>query len=364
MVIRVKRIRIRKKRNKFILTVLSVFVVLLIWQSIDIVAKYYAAKNNKGVAVASGLYFNSDKLNKKQGSTENGINSIKNDEIEGLAITTNTASWSSGSVELPLKIQNYDSNILFNDSGLDITYQIEFKLLDEPVGATYSVIDKDGTVMSALVQKGATFSSNGTLKGGTLNADIYKIRITLEDANIETYKPARILVLAYPKAPDYLVNESEQQYRLLGVFEGHLNEMELEIDTAAFLIEKEFNGDNWKKIVEDSAAYIYNIKTKGDIVQDTSTAAKREIEVKWRSEYLSIDQYSEYLVGMQIKSKKDENENSWSYINIEVLPYASINLTFYKNEKFIKALETEDDSNKIDSVEAFQNLVQVSIITE
>ena len=116
--------------------------------------------------------------------------------------------------------------------------------------------------------------------------------------------------------------------------------------------------------MEDSAAYIYNIKTKGDIVQDTSTAAKREIEVKWRSEYLSIDQYSEYLVGMQIKSKKDENENSWSYINIEVLPYASINLTFYKNEKFIKALETEDDSNKIDSVEAFQNLVQVSIITE
>ena len=272
MVIRVKRIRIRKKRNKFILTVLSVFVALLIWQSIDRVAKYYAAKNNKGVAVASGLYFNSDKLNKKQGSTENGINSIKNDEIEGLAITTNTASWSSGSVELPLKIQNYDSNILFNDSGLDITYQIEFKLLDEPVGATYSVIDKDSSEVNTLNKSGDTYVSSGNLKGGTLNADTYKIRITLKDANIETYKPARVLVLAYPTAPDYLVNNENQQYRLLGIVEGHPNKMNLEISSAGFLIEERFTNENWEKIVKESVTYIYNFKTKGDIVPVPSRA--------------------------------------------------------------------------------------------
>ena len=54
-----------KKRNKFILTVLFVFASFFIWESIEIMGKYYATKNNKGVAVASGLYFNSDKLNKK-----------------------------------------------------------------------------------------------------------------------------------------------------------------------------------------------------------------------------------------------------------------------------------------------------------
>lgn len=359
-----KRIRIRKKRNKFILTVLSVFVALLIWQSIDIVAKYYAAKNNKGVAVASGLYFNSDKLNKKAG-VATGIDNITEDEIEGLAITTNTASWSSGSVELPLKIQNYDSNILFNDSGLDITYQIELKLLDEPVGATYSVIDKGDNNEHPLSNQGQKYISSGTLKGGSLSADTYKIKITLT-SEADNYIPSRVLVLAYPTAPDYLVNTNDQQYRLLGIFEGHPNEMELEIDSASFLIEKKFNtnSDNWKEIVEDSAAYIYNIKTKGDIVQDTNTAAKREIEVKWRSEYLSIDRYSEYYRAAESVTKTEENGVEWSSMKIEVLPYANINITFYKNEAFIAALNNEGEGNKIASADAFHNLVQVSIVTE
>ena len=359
--IRVKRIRIRKKRNKFILTVLSVFVALLIWQSIDIVAKYYAAKNNKGVAVASGLYFNSDKLNKEEGSTINGIEAITEDEISNLAVTTNTASWSNGSVTLPIKIQNYDSNILFNDSGLDISYQIEFKLLDVPVGATYSVIDKTDTTEHPLASKGTTYSSTGILKGGTLNADTYKIKITLnEGTTIDDYSQARVLVLAYPVAPDYLVNEEKQQYRLLGVFVGNPNVLELDIDSAAFLIEEEFNteSNNWKEIVEDSAAYIYNIKTKGEIVQDTSTVAKREIKVRWCSEYLSIDEYSEYLGTQSIQTEEIRGTN-WSYIYIEVLPYTNINLTFYKNQAFMNAL-----NDAINSAQAFHDLVNVSVVTE
>lgn len=361
-----KQIRIRKKRNKFIVTVLLVFVALFIWESIDIVAKYYASKNNKGVAVASGLYFNSDKLKKEEGSTKGGINGITEDEISNLVVTTNTTSWSNGYVELPLKIQNYDSNILFNDSGLDISYKIEFKLLDEPVGATYSVIDKTDTTEHLLSGKDTTYSSTGTLMGGSLKADTYKIKISLNaGADINDYKQARVLVLAYPVAPDYLVNVENQQYRLLGVFVGNPNILELDIDSAAFLIEEEFDAgsNNWKEIVEDSAAYIYNIKTKGEIVQDTSTVAKREIKVSWRSDYLSIDDYSEYLGTQEIQKEVVEGIN-WSYINIEVLPYANINLTFYKNEAFMTALNNTGDGNKIDSAEAFHNLVNVSVVKE
>ena len=48
------------------------------------------------------------KLNKEEGSTINGIEAITEDEISNLAVTTNTASWSNGSVTLPIKIQNYE----------------------------------------------------------------------------------------------------------------------------------------------------------------------------------------------------------------------------------------------------------------
>ena len=360
-----KRIRIRKKRNKFILTVLSVFVALLIWQSIDIVAKYYAAKNNKGVAVASGLYFNSDKLSKKSGPAK-GIENITETEIEKLAITTNTSAWSSGSVDIPVKIQNYDSNILYNEKGLNISYTIQFKLLDDPVGATYVVKDDSDTVYPLSV-KDATCNYTGTLMGGSLDADTYKVQITLGDEGTAAYQSARILVLAYPTAPDYLVNNENQQYRLLGIIEGYPNKMNLEINSAGFLIEKKFTEETWKDIVQDSVTYIYNIKTKGDMVQDSNSAEKREIKVKWRSDYLSIDRYNEYYLKAMNDSDATASygtENidgvTWSYLKLKVLPYTNINIAFYKTEKFNQNLT---DNGEINSEEAFKKLVITEIVT-
>ena len=354
-----KQLQIRRKRNKFILSVLFVVVSFFIWESMEIMGKYYATKNNKGVAVASGLYFNSDKLNKKTG-VATGIDDITVEEINNLAIFTNSSSWSNGAVELPLKIQNYDSNILFNDSGLDVSYRIQFKLLDTPQGASYSIVDKD-SIAHSLSQKNEVYESSGTLLGGSMVADTYWIKINLT-GQVADYQPSRILVLAYPTAPDYLVNEDEQQYRLLGIFEGHTNEMELEIDSAGFLVEKEFgnNDVNWKRVVEYTAAYIYNFKTKGDVVQDSSTVSKREVQINWRSDYLGLDKYSEYYDSDKISTKK-ENNITWKMMNIEVLPYTSINLTFYKKEAFINAL---GDGGDINSADDFRNLVQVTIVTQ
>lgn len=375
MVVRkMKRIRVRKKLHKFILTVLFVFLVFFIWQTFEIIAKYYTRQNNKGVAVASGLYFNSDKLKKIPGAVNPiikadsqiaAIDNITDDEISKIMISTNTASWSSGSVELPLKIQNYDSNILFNDSGLDISYRIEFKLLDEPIGATYEIIGKNN-ISNDLIQKNSTCQYEGKLVGGSLQADSYQLKITLSDK--DAYKAARVLVLAYPVSPDYLVNNENQQFRLLGVFEGHTNEMKLEIESAAFLVEKDIYEDstNLKSVLNNSVAYIYNIKTTGDMVQNTSSATKREIVVKWRSEYLSLDQYNEYYKEAMKNSVSFGNEiidgNEWKYIKIKVLPYANMNLTFFKNEKFMKALNGENPT--VTSKEAFHNLVKVELSTE
>ena len=375
-----KRIRMRKKLHKFILTVSIVFLAFFVWQTFEIIAKYYASQNNKGVAVSSGLYFNSDKLKKIQGDLnptaidENHIYSINDaaimDEIKNLIISTNATSWSAGSVDIPIKIQNYDSNILYNEPGLDISYRIEFKLSGDPIGAKYEIVGKDGNTKFSLDSNGSTCQFEEKLVGGSLQADSYQIRITLTE-NKDNYKPAQILVLAYPTAPDYLVKTKEQPYRLLGRFEGRTTDMKLEIDSAAFLVENDINEDaennNLIEVLNNSVAYIYNIKTKGDMVQNVASATKREITVKWRSDYLSLDRYNEYYKeAMSIQgsygSETDGNGVYWDYIKIKILPYANINLTFYKNEEFINAVNA--GNGEINSKEAFHNLVKVELDTD
>ena len=198
-------------------------------------------------------------------------------------------------------------------------------------------------------------------------ADTYRVQISIS-GEMSDYKSSRVLVLAYPTAPDYLVNNENQQYRLLGIVEGHPNKMNLEISSAGFLIEERFTNENWEKIVKESVTYIYNFKTKGDIVQDSSSAQKREIKIKWQSDYLSIDRFNEYYLKAidaedttaRYGTEQDSN-NTWSYLILQVLPYSNINISFYKTDKFNINLSAD---GAINSQDAFKNLVITEIVTE
>ena len=104
------------------------------------------------------------------------------------------------------------------------------------------------------------------------------------------------------------------------------------------------------------------------MVQNAGSATKREITVKWRSEYLSLDQYNEYYkeaITGDNKSFSEETDSDgvkWNCIKIEVLPYASINLTFYKNKKFMD--DTEGENAIIITKQKFHDLVQVELSSE
>ena len=134
----------------------------------------------------------------------------------------------------------------------------------------------------------------------------------------------------------------------------------------SFLIAKEFTEANWMAKVKDSVTYIYNIKTKGDMVQDSSSVAKREIIVKWRSEYLSIDRYNEYYLTAikttgNFYTETDSSNILWSCLKIEVLPYTNLNIAFYRTENFNKNL---NENGAINSKEEFINLVKTELVTE
>lgn len=326
----------------------------------DILGKYYAARYNKGIAVASNLYFNSDKLSKSTGITD--INTILNDNdtLNKINVFTNSGSWSSGDLLLSFNIRNYDNNILYNEKNLNIGYKIHFVLLDEPVGAEYSIVGSDN-VSHPLVSKGDKVELEGTTIGGSLYADIYGIHLRMTSK--ADYKAARVLVLAYPVSPDYVyrnVNDN-QEYRLLGIFQGHPTDMQISIENACFKVQDDngYNDSTWKEKVKDLSGYIYNIKTAGDVVLDSNTATKQQAVVTWDNRYLTIDLYDEnyqYALEHDKAIINDDNPNNdrdtfikkdgnYTSMTIMVLPYTSIDITYYKTENFDSELQTQAVNN-------------------
>lgn len=361
-------------RNKRIIIICTLLLIAtgLTYGAINVYAKYYAARYNKGVAVASNLYFNSDKLTKSTGITD--IDVILKDEssINKINIFTNSGSWSSGDLLLNFDIRNYDNNILYNEKNLNVGYKVDFVLLDEPIGAEYSVISQEGK-STPLKSKGSKVSLDGTTVGGSLDADTFGIQIRMtSQAN---YKAARVLVVAYPTSPDYVLRDKKdaQEYRLIGIFQGHPTDMQISIENAQFKVQEDanYNASTWKSKVEDLSGYIYNIKTAGDVVLDSNTATKQEAVVIWDNRYLSIDMYDEnYQYALEHDAAlADDSTADDKYIKVDgnttsmtimVLPYTSIDITFYKTENFNDELAAQA-ANSAKGKAWFESLVTAKI---
>lgn len=296
-------------------------------------AKYYASKYRQGVSVASGLYFSSNRLYTDRGDTTN----IGGISTENMMVNVNDEKWSGGDLDFNIEIRNYDNNLLYNDENLNVEYEICFMLVDDPVGATYSVTDSDGTVR-ALSRRGQIVKfTGGYLAGGSLSREDYQLTIHLADR--DTYNGARVLVVAYPTAPDYLYAPTDQQHRLVGLFQGVCSETEMRVESSDFLVQSDtdYNDATWREKVEDLSGLVFNIKTIGDVVADENSAATQEAVVKWNSDYLSISQYDEYFLEAEPGDieTKTENGHQWTYMKIDMLPYTSVNLTFYKTQEFL-----------------------------
>ena len=82
-------------------------------------AKYYAKRDNTGVSVASGLYFNSNCISNVAGSIDTPLTSIDLVKVPGYV------NPEGGSV-FHMDIRNYDNHLLFNELYLDMEYTISF----------------------------------------------------------------------------------------------------------------------------------------------------------------------------------------------------------------------------------------------
>lgn len=377
----IKKTTTRSRNNKKLL-IISVLIAVFAMAGMGFgitYARYYAIQYRQGISVASGLYFSSNMLSKIPGQTTD-IGAINDGTLQTIV---NSSRWAGGTTSFDISIRNYDSNLLYNDSNLNIEYEIWFMLLDTPQGASYSVTPPQGQAYTVDLPDGSTntvTTPNGesvaltstlkftkrTLVGGTLSSDTFKLNLKMDDSN--NYNKAKVMVVAYPTAPDYVVNEQNQEQRLVGVFQGVFTDVELKVDKAEFLVqgESDYNSSTWKNKVKDLSGLIYNVKTIGDVVpSDTSSnQTKPQAIIKWNTQYLTLSKYDAYYEYALKKNDEiasgpdltlpkwywEDPSNNAAYLRVEVMPYSSLEVTFYKTPLFMT--EFNNDSMTQDNFEA------------
>lgn len=299
-------------------------IALLVGISGFTYAKYYAKRDNKGVSVASGLYFNSNCISNVEGDTE-----IPLDEID-LLKAPGYVNPEGGSI-FYLDIRNYDNHLLYNELYLDVEYTIKFlKLNGEDASVEYK--NEDGDDVRVELKDNEEFILTGRkIEGGSARYHSYIVRTT----NAVDGTDAKVLVMAYPTAPDYVATAAKKM-RLLGVLVAQPKDVKVGIDRAHFMIEDttEYAAD-WESAVNKMSGLEYTIQTNGDDVS-SSGAVKGELKVTWNSKMLDINQYDSYYLEAVENNLVTTDGDNKSMI-IKVLPYANVRITFYKTVDFVAA---------------------------
>lgn len=340
-----------KNRRKFILV--SCLLVIAISVSAVIFAKYYATTNNKGVAVASGLYFSSNILANTPGSLDINTAKLETDLPEYL----NPKIWSGATYTFPVEIRNHDSVLLYNDANLDVEYRVDFLLLENEISTSYSVKQVNtgsGSSVEKTLVKDNVISFTGKIDGGQPLYDKYELSIHIEDETKFEGKSAPVLVVAYPTAPNYIA-DTASELRLVAVIQGDYTQPKIEIDKKGFVIENYMTDSNWTETVKEYSGYEYNITTTGDVASTGIENISQDIAITWNSNVLSIDNFNSYYVEAKGKGMVVDNGNGTTTMRIDAMPYSNILITFYKKDATY-------DFSLLGSKQAFTELVDAVIV--
>lgn len=352
----------RKKRTKGyyerrrvrIISIVLVCLVLCAGVSLNVYSKYYKTGYNKGMATASGFYFDSNFMKEVKTEKMQQIKHIKElaadtELVSQLALYSNEHKWSMADYLFTIEMRNYTNQILYNNKDLNISYTVEFMLLDPAQGATYQV-KKEGAnepyqILSEQEDGIATFT--GTLNGGQLNWDTYDLQIVLTGEG-KDYKKSRVLMLAYPTAPSFLVDTK----KISGIITADYNQQEMTITDKYFTVQKldTYTENKWLETVKAESAYVYLIKTTGNYNASGASGDKQKIELTWNPQYCYLsptDKNVEELVGY---------DGSAGTITIETLPYSSLEFVFLKTPDFEVWAKNSPDK------EVFEKFVDAKIV--
>lgn len=327
------------KKSRIMAVLLAAFI--LAGLTVTVYSKYYKTGYNKGMAIASGFYFASDYMTALEDTGDLSMDSVMEEIVQNhldtIVSSANRTPWMGTNVcDFHIEIRNFDNQLLYNDKDLNVEYRVEFMLLDEPKGASYSIKFKDVTKpLEWKNGKGTPISFTGELPGGVLSADQYNLGVVMLDAG--EYVPAKVLMAAYPTGPDYLVNTK----CIAGTVKANYEEKEFKIEAGSgFTVTKttEYE-DDWESAVGSESGFVYQLITTGSYTGTGNTSTRKKIRLRWRRDMYRINKNDEYYINLQkdpdfnekYRTEVDDKGVEWQIMEIEVMPYALIKFVFFRN---------------------------------
>lgn len=349
----------------------SLVCLILAGVSITVYSKYYKTGYNKGVAGAAGFYFASNYMAEleKEDQDITNVEELSKD-LSRVSIKASDSAWTSnsnpgeavrGTCVISVNINNYINPLFYNDGGLNVSYTVEFILLNEPEKVKYGI--RQGTTGAYQTLGKAVTAYTGELEGGKQFSDTYQIQVEIED--VMDYTPARILALAYPTAPSYV----QKTGKIAGIITAEYTASKLEITEQKFTIEEELedlekNGGKWKEALKEYSGLEYLVRTTGG-------SSTKQMKLKWEPKMVALDLNNEYRLALQEKYKGDSTGLS-AYLNeaegwmiVDILPYSSSRFRFYEVPGDGTAdMGFEAQVDGLENLDAFKNSVTATIIDE
>ena len=340
-------------------------------------AKYLKASVQKGVAIASSIWFTS---NYAFSVTEH----TADDDMTGVMKTQAASTDIDGrNYAFTVDIRNYKNILVFNNSSEEIPYTISFWLsAPQAAGDTYTVTpvykDRDaggnivqtiGTAKSISSDTKAEFTHTPGLPGGEALEDEYRINISVASA-----APVSIYVMA--KTADGALLKETLKGEIVLVKGSGSGEF---LRSAGFVTNSD-SADEAQQLnaLKAQSEFTYKIVTGG------ADAGMNEFTLYWDPDVYEIDRFSNaYMawseehsseapdtlwgpahtapgelntVGIAIPDGEENWHEGWSaktnYITIKATSYASVSVGFFRAGNF--------QSDAMDSLDKFSKYVHVA----
>lgn len=355
-----QEIRRKRQRIKKIVKFFWIFLplCLLLSGGYYVYAKYLAQSVQRGITIASSIYFTSNYASPSQTDV--------NDMSDALVSAAQSVETSGREYDFNVEIRNYENILLFNSSNAQIPYTVEFWLADaEAAGDTYQVTatvktkKADGTFeeqrenKSFTQDRAATFSN--ILTGGEALSDDYEIQVNAPSGKA---------------APIYVRVKTADGALLTELLKGKIV-LQTRSDDGEFLKSFGFNvnGDTEKEqfqYLQKQSEFNYKIITGGISQEDGGNTEM--VTLYWDGTVYDIDRFSSAWLAWEKSGKSspqtisksvltgytDRDWNQWSdrvyAITVPVNAHASISVGFFRETDYV---------SKVTSAAAQQNFVYV-----
>lgn len=322
----------RKRRRKITekrVRRLALLVFLLIGSMFGggyVYAKYYSQSVKNGIAIASGVYF----------TANYAVASANEDYYESIVKN----GYQGTDTDFVFEVRNYENNMLFNESSIEIPYSLYFWLESAPAdGTVYTVKCGEENKTLYAGEHNKTGFEMQRIAGGRATANKYTIIVDVPEG------------VKHTSIPIYVMVETESGAVISTTLRGKMIfsttvQAESYIESQMFVIAEDVSSDEERfAMLQKLSELTYEIKTVGEVMGGDDQTEK--LKLSWNPAVLEINMFDDaYVKWRNVTGNTSPlvDSNGWYYITVNVMPYSAEAVGFFRGSQFTEIIVNNANS--------------------